>query len=171
MASESKRQRKPEEEEIKEDRISNLPDGVLLHILSRLPTKTAVTTSRLSHRWRHLWQHLSVLDFADDESHGCDQSKELDAFRSFAVLVNSVFLALHNPRGIRKMILNCSHSLFCDKYRTLSVESWVRAAIGPYLEELDLTLYACHHGSSFNLPQTLFTSSNLVSLRHACMHT
>jgi hypothetical protein len=165
MASESKRQRKPEEEEIEEDRISNLPDGVLLHILSRLPTKTAVTTGRLSHRWRQLWQHLSVLDFAD-ESHGLDSSEQLDGFRSFSVLVNNVFIALRNPRGIRKMSLDCAHSLSDDKSRAYSVEAWVRAAIGPYLEELDLTLYAADYsGPNFNLPRTLFTSTNLVLLR------
>jgi len=168
MASESKRQRKPEEEEEEEeeeDRISNLPDGVLLHILSRLPTKTAVTTGRLSRRWRHLWQHLSVLDFAD-ESHVLDSPEQLDGFRSFAVLVNNVFIALHNPRGIRKMSLDCAHSLSDDKSRAYSVEAWVRAAIGPYLEELDLTLFAADYsGPNFNLPRTLFTSTNLVSLR------
>ncbi|GAU51146.1 hypothetical protein TSUD_411930 [Trifolium subterraneum] len=46
-----------------DDMISDLPEGVLLHILSLLPTKDVVTTSVLATNWRHLWTYLSVFDF------------------------------------------------------------------------------------------------------------
>jgi len=164
MAEEFKR-RKAEEE--MEDRISNLPDGVINHILSFLPTKSAVATGRLSRRWRHLWQHLSVLNFIDD-SYDFDDSDEFGEyerskrFKRFVVLVNSVLLLLRNPRSIRKMSLDFDYSLYEDEFRQYSVEAWVRASIGPHLEELNLDLY---HGPKFQLPQSLFTSTNLVSLR------
>ncbi|KAJ4841307.1 hypothetical protein Tsubulata_039353 [Turnera subulata] len=46
------------------DRLSNLPDDILLHILRSLnDTKSAVRTSVLSTRWRHLWTYLQDLNF------------------------------------------------------------------------------------------------------------
>jgi hypothetical protein len=47
----------------RKDMISELPEGVLLYILSFLRTKDAARTSVLSTKWRYLWSHLSVIDF------------------------------------------------------------------------------------------------------------
>ncbi|KAJ1382089.1 Leucine-rich repeat domain superfamily [Sesbania bispinosa] len=49
------------------DRISTLPDEVLCHILSFLPTEEAIATSLLSRRWRSLWYSVPTLNF-DDKS-------------------------------------------------------------------------------------------------------
>ncbi|PNX91118.1 F-box/LRR-repeat protein, partial [Trifolium pratense] len=93
---------KPEaddEEEEMQDRISNLPDGVLSHILSFLPTKTTVQTSILSNRWHHIWKHQSVLYFNEfiDDYHCYRHDQSDEQFKSFVVMVNSVLNLLHNP--------------------------------------------------------------------------
>lgn len=168
MVVSSKRRKLVTGAEENEDRISYLPDGVLNHILSFLPTKTSVSTARLSSRWRHLWQHLSVLHFSDDSHEYVDQPAE--RFKSFALLVNGVLALLRNPRAIQKMSLSCVHSFTDDKFREYSVETWVRAAIGPHLHELELTLFCDEDAPDFKLPQALFSCPNLVSLRHACTH-
>lgn len=107
---------------IEEDRISDLPDGVLNHILTRLPTKSAVATGRLSRRWRYLWKHLSVLNFSEYHHF---------KFKSFALLVNGVFSLLYNPLAIQKFRLQCE---YCsngagddDRFRVYSVDTWVRS--------------------------------------------
>ncbi|CAN0856026.1 Putative FBD-associated F-box protein At5g56440 [Linum grandiflorum] len=44
------------------DRLSNLPEAVIYHILSFLDTRSAVQTSLLSRQWKCTWKHLPVLD-------------------------------------------------------------------------------------------------------------
>ncbi|XP_045826043.1 F-box/LRR-repeat protein At4g14103-like isoform X1 [Trifolium pratense] len=44
-----------------EDRLSDLPDYVILHILSFLNTKHVVRTCVLSKRWKHLWKRIPTL--------------------------------------------------------------------------------------------------------------
>lgn len=46
----------------KSDRISDLPDEMLQHILSFLGTRKAVQTSLLSKRWVNLWASLPCIN-------------------------------------------------------------------------------------------------------------
>lgn len=131
------------------DRLSSLPDSVLCHIMSFLPTITSVATiDRLSSRWRHLWKDLQVFRFSSDDSY---------SFKRFAFFVNAV-LALRRSRHIRKF----DFTFEFREYEVECIEMWVHAAIGPRLEELDLDIYE----ADINLPLSFFTScNNLVSLR------
>jgi len=56
-----KRGRRKYSDNVKEDRLSDLPDCVILHILSLLDTRCAVQTCILSKRWNNLWKHLPTL--------------------------------------------------------------------------------------------------------------
>ncbi|KAK2352937.1 F-box/FBD/LRR-repeat protein [Trifolium repens] len=158
--NEAKKGRKADEEE-NADRISNLPDSVLSHILSFVPTKTAVTTSLLSPRWRHIWQkHLSVLDFSDDFFQPNDDRLKL--FETLSLFVNRFFL-FRRPHELRKVRLSCTQSLLDHKFCNYSVNGWVRSVVGPHLKELDLTLYS-DDGYCFEPPFSLTACINLVSL-------
>ena len=56
-----KRRRSKYNDNVKEDRLSDLPNCVILHILSFLDTKHAVQTCILSKRWNNLWKNLPTL--------------------------------------------------------------------------------------------------------------
>ncbi|KAH1229357.1 putative F-box/FBD/LRR-repeat protein [Glycine max] len=60
LTTEPKIQRTSEEER---DRLSELPDFVLLHIMNFIYTKDALRTCILSKRWKDLWKHLTTLSF------------------------------------------------------------------------------------------------------------
>ena len=97
MAKESVKTRKGKEEERKSnsivavDRISKLPDPVIYHILSFVPTVYAVRMSLLSRRWRRMWYSVPTLQFS-----------ELDGFHkraSFDVFVEKCLM--HRSRAMR----------------------------------------------------------------------
>ncbi|KAK2408232.1 F-box/FBD/LRR-repeat protein [Trifolium repens] len=146
------------------DRISSLPNSILCHILSFLPTKTSVCTmSLVSRRWRNLWKNLEVFDFRDkwrDYSYHGPDDEYIEWFMFFTVFVNTA-LALRRSNVIRKFRLDCDH-IEDDPFWAYSIDTWMSIAIGPHLEEFHLTLFT----AGFNdLPLKLFSCSNLVSLR------
>ncbi|WJX87969.1 hypothetical protein P8452_70100 [Trifolium repens] len=148
--------------EVENDRISTLPEPVLCHILSFLPTRTSVATmSLVSRRWRHLWKHLQIFDFDDDyDGNGDRELRKM--FKRFAFFVNAV-LSLRKSRDIQKFRLSC---VISDVYKFPGdcVDMWIRAAIGPHLEELSLTISNGYGAQLVPLPNSFFNCTNLVSL-------
>jgi hypothetical protein len=157
----SKRQKEVENDTDEDtDRFSTLPDSLLSHILSFLPTRTSVATMTLvSRRWLHLWEHLQVFDFDDDMS-GKQELRKI--FRRFAFFVNAV-LSRRRSRDIQKFRLRCSISDFYN-FPGECVDMWVRSAIGPHLQELDLTIDCGFGAQLVLLPPSFFNCTNLVSL-------
>ncbi|XP_058782133.1 putative FBD-associated F-box protein At5g56820 [Vicia villosa] len=66
------------------DRISDLPESILFHILSFLPTKFAATTMILSKRWKPVWGSLLILNFDD---------KAFNDFQTFRKFVYSTLFS------------------------------------------------------------------------------
>jgi len=91
--------KKPRKNENNKDRISDLPDCILFHILSSLETKHAVQTTILSTRWNNLWKRLPTLRL--NSSH----FKTLKSFTKFVSQVLSLrddSTALHTLHFHRK---------------------------------------------------------------------
>ncbi|XP_060965762.1 FBD-associated F-box protein At4g10400-like [Cannabis sativa] len=52
-----------------DDRFSKLPNSLIIHILSFLPTKDVVTTCLLSKRWKLIWYSVPTIFFSNNISH------------------------------------------------------------------------------------------------------
>lgn len=114
------------------DRISRLPDEILSHILSFLPTKLAVRSSILSTRWRYLWTFLlhMDIDYVDSLSCACDSEKRhcVPGERDFIFVefMNAFFERLR-VQSVRKFHLGL-HGI----YGSSTINAWISAAImGP----------------------------------------
>ncbi|KAJ4745609.1 F-box/FBD/LRR protein [Rhynchospora pubera] len=64
------------------DHLSNLPDALLIIILSFLPTRIAARTSFLSRRFRHLWKACPAVDLSADR---CTNIKIFEAMANSAL--------------------------------------------------------------------------------------
>ncbi|XVF87719.1 hypothetical protein PTKIN_Ptkin18bG0143300 [Pterospermum kingtungense] len=135
------------------DRLSGLPDSVLSHILSFLPTRQVVRTSVLSTRWKYLYASVTTLDFAD----GVYESSS-----GFMDFVDRVLFS-HDTTCIKRfhLHLRCVAENKDDSARRIC--GWVSFALKRCVQELHLECYnlGAHSGI---LPATLFTSEKLVKL-------
>ncbi|XP_023633299.1 putative FBD-associated F-box protein At5g53635 isoform X2 [Capsella rubella] len=134
---------------LKKDRISQLPDPLICHILSHLPTKEAVSTSVLSTRWRSLWLWLPSLELDSREKL---QFQDLSALMSFG----DRFFDSTRVSYIHKLDLTIDGDA---SYLT----SWINAAVKRRIQHLSVRNYK---GSTdlYEIPISLYSCDTLVSL-------
>ncbi|XP_020986058.1 putative FBD-associated F-box protein At5g56700 [Arachis duranensis] len=135
------------------DVISSLPDEILCHILSFLPTRTSVATSVLSRRWRYLWKKVHVLDLNDDFLFTPERSHDEAKGRFLNLLYE--FEPLLAP--IRKFRLSCW--VGGNGYRDLL--DWIDYFIRN-VSELYFSLRS--DGRIYNWDAFFFYNKSLVSL-------
>jgi len=75
-----------------EDRLSDLPDSIVLYILSLLNTKHAVRTCVLSKRWKYLWKRIPTLIL---HSSRFSTVKQFKLFVSKVLALRDTSTALH----------------------------------------------------------------------------
>ncbi|KAI8009589.1 F-box/FBD/LRR-repeat protein [Camellia lanceoleosa] len=137
------------------DRISNLPDEILSHILCFMPTKYAARTSLLSTRWKSIWTsvHIIDLDSLGERRH----NEQSSGFMGFV----DRLLLLRNSPNLNKFLLRCRFGYY-NPYR---LNSWICTVIKLNVKELVLNFKIDQ--LVVELPQSLFTSVNLVVLKLA----
>ncbi|KAL8131299.1 putative F-box protein At1g49610 [Apium graveolens] len=170
----NKKQKGSEDEQ--EDRLSNLPDSILLHILSFLPMKDAVKTVLLR-RFGNLWTYLQTLNF--------DGRSYLNYQRSchgkwFTVFVPQALLRHECPAIIKFSLKFGSYLYFSptgfkppkgkkalEPNLASTIDSWIHFALRKKVKILDLGILA--HGSSstrfdYDLPHAVFRSDFIIEM-------
>ncbi|KAE7995472.1 hypothetical protein FH972_000257 [Carpinus fangiana] len=159
-----KQQKLNEEEDIdkKSKSLGNLPQEILRHILSFLPTKDAVRISLVSKSCEYLWASIPNLDF-----NVCRISRDKKRMRTplfertlFMNFVDRV-LCLRDSSDIKRFTLCCD--VLHDASR---LHTWISAAIKHNVQELKIDLE--NFKGEFSLPYCLFTCRTITSL-HLCM--
>lgn len=146
-----------DDEEEGEDRISSLPDHLLLQIISFLEMHQAVSTGILSKRWRDLWTFTPNLSFSNSKS-SCSRCC------CYFIIFVEQSLSLHIGINIHKFSLQFPYyHRHCDY-----VDSWLRLAVMKDVRELCLQFSAHQNGlnemNRYRLPSWLFECEKLVSL-------
>ncbi|XP_010484958.1 PREDICTED: putative FBD-associated F-box protein At1g50980 [Camelina sativa] len=122
------------------DTISELPDELLLKILSLLPSKLAIATGVLSKRWGSLWK--------ETKSWRYDAETSLGAIRRFTIF-------LHTRSRIGSLHLRLNRN-----YLKPDVKAVVDIAVKLSLRELRIEMVY----NTFELPKSLYVSSKLETL-------
>lgn len=128
------------------DRISHLPDDLLLRILSFIPTSDAISRSLLSKRWKFLWMMMPTLDLDEDSC------RNLDSLRFDEVCCS--FLQSHEARVLTSLNLKLmTHSNDIDR---------LLSNIQSILHELTITSYSW---SRISFPRNLNVCQTLVVMK------
>ncbi|ESQ44564.1 hypothetical protein EUTSA_v100034021mg, partial [Eutrema salsugineum] len=131
-------------------RISELPDDLLIRILSLVPTKDAVATMFLSKRWLSIWTMVPTLEYKDNE----DEEESQKSVWWF--LENS--LKLHKAPVIDSLCVELGSRCPID----VNVGKWVENAVDRRV--LDLKIKLVWSADPTSLPTRLYSCESLVTL-------
>ncbi|XP_020881409.1 putative F-box/FBD/LRR-repeat protein At4g13965 [Arabidopsis lyrata subsp. lyrata] len=136
---------------VKEDRISELPEALILQILSLLPTEDAIatTTTVLSKRWQSLWKMLPNLKF-DSLYNGYELG-------TFSKNVGKALLSYKAP------VLQSLHlKISLDKCNAKDTAMLIGIAFSRNVRKLVLEVEL---GERFIFPESLYNCETLESLK------
>ncbi|KAL3620487.1 hypothetical protein CASFOL_035399 [Castilleja foliolosa] len=137
------------------DRLSALPDFLIIHILSLLEVKQSAITSVLSKRWQFLWTESPRLIFRFSE-----KRISTPALQHFVSRVNRT-LVLCGRNNLDTFELDFP---YCKIYSP-DVNVWVGFAVKSKAKQVSLSINGNHVLDDFyKLPQTIFQSGYVKQL-------
>ena len=130
--------------EDEEDRISLLPDCLLIEIISRLDlTEETIKTSTLSKRWQHLWTQVrNLILIHRNYTHSTTE---------FFSIVDKTLSQCCRQSTLTRFVLEVDYDV---KFESL-LNRWIRYAINRKVQEIDLSLCGVSK-SSFCVGSTYF---------------
>ncbi|KAF8409355.1 hypothetical protein HHK36_005430 [Tetracentron sinense] len=147
------------------DRIMELPEPILHHILSFIPTRDVIRTSVLSKRWRFVWNSFPILDFDCHNFYG-----------TYSPLPSSQIIE-HFMNIIDKSLRCREPNTIIDKFRlvldefevefTHRVNKWIEFVVESNVKELDLNICTDYNNEEriYGLPLSLFDAKSMSVLR------
>ncbi|CAA7042375.1 unnamed protein product [Microthlaspi erraticum] len=134
---------------LNEDMISQLPEALLLKILSLVPTEEVVATGVLSKRWRSLWKTLPSLKFT------CPN----DALDEFSYDVCKILLS-HQAPVLQRLHLE----IFSVDGSSSDIDILIGVAFGLHVREFVLDVEYFKE-SSFTFPRSMYNCQTLETLK------
>uniref|UniRef100_N1QRU9 Uncharacterized protein n=1 Tax=Aegilops tauschii TaxID=37682 RepID=N1QRU9_AEGTA len=125
-----------------EDRISNLPDDILHHVLGFLHADEAVRTCLLSRRWRYLWKFMRRLRINDVGRRGKSTTDVfLNKFMSYLLLLRDPGSTLDEVEIEYDNLIDNRHF----NYGCPWVDIWIRHALSCQAQVLTVKLHKEAH--------------------------
>ncbi|KAM7271987.1 hypothetical protein ACFE04_031201 [Oxalis oulophora] len=140
---------------LKVDRLSNLSDDLILHILRFLGAHLAVQTCVLAKRWRHLWEYQPALNMKIIVS-----APELTSFKFHDVHVDFT-LSIENSPRLYSVDFHIAYLGGMMRPRKRKSQRWKE----PYLSKLSIFFKATRNAKSLSMSmQTMKVLSALSKL-------
>ncbi|KAJ4914006.1 putative F-box/LRR-repeat protein [Raphanus sativus] len=125
---------------VKGETISGLPDVILQHILTYIPTKYAIRTSLLSKRWRNVWCDTPSLSFNSSELNNA--------------WINQTPAFYTAPKMMH-------FHLESDKKDDIPhIDKWLEFVMSRRVENMSLSFWL----AEYNIPEFFYVSSSLKQL-------
>ncbi|KAG6516943.1 F-box/LRR-repeat protein At3g26922-like [Zingiber officinale] len=128
------------------DYLSNLPDSLLLHILSSLTAHNSVRTSVLARRWRNLWASVPIIFFDYYDFHP-------DIVSGAEEIVNRFIASRRSSSAVFSLCMNLN---------LIFPVTWIEYAKSHGTQSV--TLYLFYHPLQTSIFGTLFNWSSLLVL-------
>ncbi|KAJ1695482.1 hypothetical protein LUZ63_012180 [Rhynchospora breviuscula] len=149
------------------DRLSNLPDALLIHILSLLDAKKVVQTCLLSKRWHNLWASVPSLHF--NYEYLSNESERFSNFVTSFLHLRDKAINLHTFKLCYYGSRTCPSSMHCSALtntKAFSIdEMWILYAFKHEVKNLVLKLWE----NCFKVaPNWLFTCDSLEYMHFTC---
>ncbi|CAH9119674.1 unnamed protein product [Cuscuta europaea] len=145
------------------DRISQLPEEILDHILGLLRIQQAAKIAVLSTVWRDLWTTLSQLRFDYQFFAYFDKKYRQDSkyVRKSSGLYVITKILLQHKGTIRKCVIHLSHAgVLTLRSRSFDFDQWLHLVTFKGVEELHLNF----EDKAYKLPSCIFLCPTLKSL-------
>ncbi|XP_074284618.1 F-box protein At4g09920-like [Silene latifolia] len=149
------------------DRLSDLPDSILHHIISFLGTKGACRTTILSKRWSHIWSTGLILEFrprffVPKKDGGSNRPYSEETVGRLINFIEST-MRRYSEKNLSIRMFRLDYPTI-DPNMTETIDRWVGIALQNQVEKLLLSVIP-KASPSYLLPAFFFLAKSLISVR------